>query len=684
MIQRKIKPFASLIEHKWIALAIFLLTSSICAVTFLLMPPSYEASAVVEIFPRYITNLENSQDTKIPVYQAFVQNQVYNIMSFEVSAKALSILNSTSIEDINEDAVEKLMKGLDVYHVNGTYKVVISLYDKQAEGLAEKVNSIIHAYIDNVNQEKFYGKDTIVDNLQKRKAELQSELHSLVSQKSQLVAKFGIIAFKDDLENPYDQAMLDSSKALNEAKQRRITAESRLKNMDTVMENIKNQNIDSLIENKLNEDEFLLSVKQVINEQMVRLVTSISSASEEHPGRVAVEKEIESMELRLAEIEKETKERIIKQIRNEQKEEAEREKIQIEEEVKLAQIQEAALQEELSRQKDSVTQQAMMFNAALNLKSRIEQNRIRLDAIERRLDFFRTEENAPGFVKISSLARQPDNPTFGKGIKILGAIFAIGMILCLGLPILIDFMNPWINTPAEIEQVLNLPILGWIMDKGKSKTFKHHAFYQDQVKRLAMKMHELKLKEQCSSFTITSVKPGGGSTTLLQEFSKELKSLGFKTLCVEANALSYQEHEHPTIGLQDYLNKTAHIEDIISKNSYGIDQIYLGHATEEKHLPLDQHFFKAVKNLDYDFVLYDSPPLLLTADAELLVRQSDATLLIIESGSTQIGEVKRSLKTLETISPKQVGFIMNKVKIKPNSGYFHEILKEFETGKKVS
>jgi Mrp family chromosome partitioning ATPase len=417
---------------------------------------------------------------------------------------------------------------------------------------------------------------------------------------------------------------------------------------------------------------------------MVRLVTSISSASEEHPGRIAVEKEIQSMDLRLAEIQKETKERIIKQVRNEQNEEAQKEKIKIEEEMKLAQIQEAALQEDLNEQKDSVTQQAMMFNAALNLKSRIEQNRIRLDAIERRLDFFRTEENAPGFVKISSLARQPDKPALGKGMKILGAIFAIGMILCLGLPVLIDLLNPWINTPAEIEQVLKLPILGWIMHKGKNKKFKHHAFFQDQVKRLAMKMHELKLKEQCSSFVITSIKPGGGATTLVQEFSKELKGLGFNSLCIEANALSQEKYEKNYKGLNDVLSKKSTLEEVILKNSLGIDQIYLGEENEEKHLPLDQDFFKSIKKLEYDFFLYDSPPLLLTADAELLVRQCDAVLLIIEAGSTQNGEVKRSLKTLEMISPKQVGFIMNKVKIKKNSGYFHEILKEFETGKKVS
>ena len=63
---------------------------------------------------------------------------------------------------------------------------------------------------------------------------------------------------------------------------------------------------------------------------------------------------------------------------------------------------------------------------------------------------------------------------------------------------------------------------------------------------------------------------------------------------------------------------------------------------------------------DYDFMLFDSPPLLAEADARLLVRLTDATLLVIRAGKTSTAGMARAMTALSEES--LVGVVMNRVK----------------------
>ena len=62
---------------------------------------------------------------------------------------------------------------------------------------------------------------------------------------------------------------------------------------------------------------------------------------------------------------------------------------------------------------------------------------------------------------------------------------------------------------------------------------------------------------------------------------------------------------------------------------------------------------------DYDFIFFDSPPLLDAADAILLTRMVDSSLLVIRPGATSADEMARAVASLnqEDIS----GVVMNRV-----------------------
>jgi capsular exopolysaccharide synthesis family protein len=60
----------------------------------------------------------------------------------------------------------------------------------------------------------------------------------------------------------------------------------------------------------------------------------------------------------------------------------------------------------------------------------------------------------------------------------------------------------------------------------------------------------------------------------------------------------------------------------------------------------------------YDFILFDSPPLLAVADSSLLIRHTDATVLVIRSGKTTSGQIGKALTPL---APEKIlGVVLNR------------------------
>ena len=82
----------------------------------------------------------------------------------------------------------------------------------------------------------------------------------------------------------------------------------------------------------------------------------------------------------------------------------------------------------------------------------------------------------------------------------------------------------------------------------------------------------------------------------------------------------------------------------------------------------------------YDFVLIDAAPVLLSVDTELLVGLADATLLVVEAGALSKGEIKRAVQALERLSPPTFGAILNRVKLIEAGGAFVDLLREHQSG----
>jgi capsular exopolysaccharide synthesis family protein len=61
-----------------------------------------------------------------------------------------------------------------------------------------------------------------------------------------------------------------------------------------------------------------------------------------------------------------------------------------------------------------------------------------------------------------------------------------------------------------------------------------------------------------------------------------------------------------------------------------------------------------------DFVLFDTPPALVFADAQVVAAQADAVLLVVSSQESRKNDIKRTRSVLEQTGTKIIGILLNK------------------------
>jgi len=77
-----------------------------------------------------------------------------------------------------------------------------------------------------------------------------------------------------------------------------------------------------------------------------------------------------------------------------------------------------------------------------------------------------------------------------------------------------------------------------------------------------------------------------------------------------------------------------------------------------------------------DFVLVALPPVLLSADAELLIDALGQVFMVLEAQSVSRGEVIRAKRLLEKLDPEAVGLFVNSIPMFQGGGYMHELVLE--------
>jgi len=425
-------------------------------------------------------------------------------------------------------------------------------------------------------------------------------------------------------------------------------------------------------------DNVLTKFKAKLIEQRTELVAKTLGLTSKHPTRRRAEQEIAKIDRDI----KKTTNELTKDIR---KRLLEKNRAEVYQALSIEQ----KLANELATQRKQANHYAILYNEALTLSKENERAYRLLNKINDRIDFLNIEATAPGFVRLDTAAKEPLLPSKGGFTKFFILLVVVAFGLGVTTPVLIDMLDKRIHTAGEVQKNLGFAPMAWILERSDEQTEK---LATDHLRRMALALERDWHTHETSCFVLTSVKPGGGTTSLTLELAYILNDLGVHTLAVELNAFKPDIRYHDvasTEGLttlldQDDFQPIPPEMLIVPAVANLPDRLPVG-DTSNHYLITHGKLRPLVKQLNsqYDLILLDAPPLLLSADAELLGKIAGGVLLVIEAKATMPGELKRAAQLLERLDPPVLGAILNRVKVFKGGGYFTGLLKEYETKTKL-
>lgn len=679
----RFKPLVSLIRHKWIALLLFLITMSFAAYTVLQKTdPQYIARAELLVSPTFINNVFSDRNLTLrgKEYLFYIEQQERILIRKDVLQAALA---DSEIKELwmqpgetERQAIRRLQSSINTRsngHKSPFIKVSLKSGDK--EGLAETLNAVIDSFLQASQAENFYDSSGQIKRLQAYQAELTNIVARKDAQRLEIAKQLGVTTFQSSGLNPYDHILINSTQEYTKARRQRVEEQAKLDAINADKGYKSQLALESLAEEKAMSQPGFSQFKSTLMRERAERLGQTLGIKPQHPTYKRAQQEIEKIDRYIAEVENEAIEEVSQQIIN-----------QHQSSIYQARQIENALAEEVEEQSKHAANYSVLYNQAINLTNEIERAKQELQTIGERINFLTLESDAPGFVRLHTAAVPPRFPITQSSKKMAILLAMISLALTIGVPIALDFLDNRVQTPGEVHKILGFPPLVWLL---KQKNAASQQLALDYLRRLALILARDTRVYQTRCFALTSVKAGGGTSTLTLELAQTLTRLGYRSIAVELNAYRpdrrYQGVD-PSKGLQTLLKAKTPLpiyNYIVPAEATLPERLPVGETEGRQLIPYGK-LNSVIEELQqqYDVVLIDAPPILLSADAELISEINAGVLLVIEAKHIIPGELKRAAHLLERLEPPVVAAVLNHVEVFQGGGYFSQLLREHVQGKR--
>lgn len=186
------------------------------------------------------------------------------------------------------------------------------------------------------------------------------------------------------------------------------------------------------------------------------------------------------------------------------------------------------------------------------------------------------------------------------------------------------------------------------------------------------------IKKGCKKIAFTSAgKSEGKTVTSVNIGSAFAQQVDTKVLIVDCDLRRPMVHSalglKPELGIANYLNDECELEDIIIDTRYeNLKAVCYGAIPPNPSELLASNsmleFIKAMEK-EFDYIIFDTPPIGVVMDALPIFRYSDGVVVIVKHNSTTYPELKRTHEMLKRNDVKILGIVMNDVEILSSKKY---------------
>lgn len=189
------------------------------------------------------------------------------------------------------------------------------------------------------------------------------------------------------------------------------------------------------------------------------------------------------------------------------------------------------------------------------------------------------------------------------------------------------------------------------------------------------------IKDGCKKIVITSSYNSEGKTTSAVNLAIALaQQMDIRVLLVDCDLRKPKVDRFFSLpaapGLTNVLGRINELDEVIHKTKVENLEILCSGVIPPN--PSELLASEAMKELitklesNYDYIIFDTPPINVVVDAQPLITDSDGVVLVIREGKSTYPDLNKTLTTLKRIDAKILGLIMNGVEMKTGKeGYLY-------------
>lgn len=173
-------------------------------------------------------------------------------------------------------------------------------------------------------------------------------------------------------------------------------------------------------------------------------------------------------------------------------------------------------------------------------------------------------------------------------------------------------------------------------------------------------------ENECKSFVISSSTGGEGKSTTAVNLSIVCSQLGSKVLLIDADlrrpTIHRKMHLSNEQGISSVLVGFCTFEDAVQHINPCLDVVTAGPTPPNpSELLSNDTLVQLIKKLrtQYEYIIFDTPPINVVSDALVLSPNSDGILLVARSKKTSYSQLKQTVKKIDVAGVKLLGTVLN-------------------------
>lgn len=318
------------------------------------------------------------------------------------------------------------------------------------------------------------------------------------------------------------------------------------------------------------------------------------------------------------------------------------------------------------------------------------------------------ENNNTANARIIVEAQVPEKPAGGKKPIIIVIGFLLGTFFGTSTILLLEMRDRSLKSLQEVRDIFDYTLLGIFPSLFKKSLFRlpnsesttSEIITKEAPQSLTSEMYRvtqanirlLSSDKVIKSLVVTSSISKEGKSTVAANLATAISQLGRKVLLIDADLRVPSQHHLWQIdsspGLSEVLVDQAKCSDSISRVMDNLDVLTAGVRPPNPLALLDSKRMAALiaeLSSHYDFVIIDTPPLLVGADAVTVSKMTDGILLVARPGVIDYNNARTAKEMLKRSNYNVLGLLVNGIieKNEPNN-YFYSPQEYYSEPKTVT